>query len=94
MDESEFNALVDELRASWSGDRERWDAIREELTEKSLCLRWDGDYRLLLEQHTDRQATLLAATYGRPQPDRVRHAILLERDLRTGRMEIKERERS
>lgn len=94
VDEDEFNALADELRASWEGDRERWHRIREELTERSLCLRWDGDYRLLLEQHTDRQSALIATTYGRPQADRIRYAILLERSLRTGRMEIKERERS
>lgn len=94
MSENEFEALADELRASWDGDRERWDDLREELTEKSLCLRWDGDQRLLLEQHTSRQAALIATTYGRRQDDRIRYAVILERSLGSGRMETKRMETS
>jgi hypothetical protein len=94
VSEDEFEALADELRASWNEDRVRWDGIREELTEKLLCLRWDGDHRLLLEQHTSKQAALIATTYGRRQDDRIRYAVILERSLGSGRMETKRMEPS
>lgn len=94
MTEEEFNALATHLRASWNSDRESWDVTREVLTLNSLCLRWDGDHRLLLEQHVDRQTALIAATYGRLQPNRVRSSVLLERDLASGRMKTKETSQS
>lgn len=91
MTEQEFDDLADGLRISWNGDRERWDQARESLTGRSMCMRWDGDTRLLLELHTSPQAALIAATYGKPQKDCVRSAVLLERNLETGRMETKEK---
>lgn len=92
MDDKEFELLAAQLRSAWRNDPTAWDALREGLEDRNMCLRWrdvsDAEQvdQLLLEEHVDVTAALCAAYSGRGQVDCLHSAVILEKDSQSGRM--------